>query len=293
MTRRVRTALVAGALGWGLLTGPATATAAQADPVFDPEDAQDLAELLNEATQAQDVCYGWTVHVIDPGTGSGAGYGTAQPGYGTAQQSTGSNFGPGQSLDSAGGPCRYRVEFTASITYTSEYSDAEDYASWAVASRPGGGPDTEDLDRLRLFDEDDLVGDNPDVAVSRAVAALPQLAAEAGVAAPLVAEPASSTPPDVGSLTDHPGSDYLRRAGGLLGFGVILLIGGIAFGWYALRSSRPRLHRVPPPPDFPPPPDSPPPGFPSPPPPPDSPPPDSPPPPPPPPPFPGPPAPQH
>ncbi|MGH4012593.1 MAG: hypothetical protein ACRDSL_01370 [Pseudonocardiaceae bacterium] len=227
MSRRAGVILTIGALGWALLTGAAPSAAAQADPVFEPADAQNLADLLADATEAQDVCYGWTVRVIDQGAGSRA-------------QSTGSNFGPGRSLGSAGGACRYRVEFTADITYPSSYSEFEDSASWSVTSRPRGGPGTADLDRLGLVEEGDLIGDDPDVAVARAVAALPQLAARAGIAPALAATPASSAPPDVGSLADSPGSDYLRRAGGLLALGVALLAGGVAFGAFALYRSRSR-----------------------------------------------------
>lgn len=225
-------ALSAGLLGWSLLFSGA---AAQIDPIFDPADAQDLADLLTEATEVQNICYGWVVQVFDQDTGAD-------------QRSTGSNFGPVRPLENSGSSCPSRVEFTAEIVYTGSASDSEDSASWSVISSPRG-PDTDDLDRLRLFDENDLVGDDVDAAVARAVAALPQLAADAGIAPPLTAAPAGSPPSDVGTLADDPGSDYLRRAGGLLGFGVVLLLGGVAFAVFALRSSRAERH--PPPQDTP------------------------------------------
>lgn len=246
--------LVAGALSGAVFAGAVPDALAQADPVFDPADAANLARLLAEATAAQDVCYGWTVHVDDRETGSQA-------------QSTGSNFGPGRSLDSAGSSCRYRVEFTADLLYTRSSADSEDSARWSLTSSPPDGPGTDDLDRLELFDEDDLVGADPDVAVARAIAALPQLAAQAGIASPLSAEPASNAPSDVGSLSDDPGSDYLRRAGALLALGAVLLVGGVAFGAFALRRSRSRPDPAPPhtplpsPPDPPPPPAPPPAGH--------------------------------
>ncbi|MGH4025550.1 MAG: hypothetical protein ACRDRV_13330 [Pseudonocardiaceae bacterium] len=226
MSRRIGLTLTAAVLGWVLLLGAAPGAGAQADPVFDPEDAQDLADLLADATTAQDVCYGWIVQIADVTNRSQA-------------RSTGSNFGPGQSLDTAGASCRYVVQFTADIVYARESSDFDDSASWSVTSRPRG-PGTADLDRLGLFSKGDLVGEEPDTAVSRAVAALPQLAANAGIAAPLSAAPATTTPPDVGSLSDDPGSDYLRRAGGLLAFGAVLLVSGVAFGLVALHYSRSR-----------------------------------------------------
>lgn len=225
MIRRIGDMLATAVLGWALLIGAAPGAGAQTDPVFDPEDAQDLADLLADATAAQGVCYGWIVQIADVQNRSQA-------------RSTGSNFGPGRSVDT-GTSCRYVVQFTADILYARESSDFDDSASWSVTSRPRG-PGTAELDQLGLVEEGDLVGEEPDVAVSKAVAALPQLAANAGIAAPLSAAPATSTPPDVGSLSDNPGSDYLRRAGGLLAFGAVLLVGGTAFGLFAVHSSRAR-----------------------------------------------------
>lgn len=233
MIRRIGVTLATAVLGWAVLLGAAPGAGAQADPVFDPEDAQELADLLADATAAQGVCYGWIVQIADVQNRSQA-------------RSTGSNFGPGRSADT-GPSCRYTVQFTADIVYARESSDFDDSASWAVTSRPRG-PGTADLDQLGLFDEGDLVGEEPDVAVSRAVAALPQLAANAGITVPLSAVPATSTPPDVGALSDNPGSDYLRRAGGLLAFGAVLLAGGVAFGLFALHSSRSRPTPPPAPP---------------------------------------------
>lgn len=222
-------------LGWALLASPAH-TLAQADPVFDPDEAGYLADLLADATEAQGVCYGWSVHVTDAETG-------------ITTQSVGSNLGPGRDVESGGrdgGSCARAVEFTADIEYVSSSSDLDDSARWSVTGWPPGGVGTGDLDRLGLFDEGDLIGEDPDLAVARAVAALPQLAAEADLAPPLRATPASSAPPDVGSLVDDPGSDYLRRTGGLLAFGVVLLVGAGAFAVTALRSSRSRPGPSPP-----------------------------------------------
>ena len=245
MIRRIGTPLAMAVLGWMLLFGAAPGAGAQADPVFDPEDAQALADLLADATAVQGVCYGWIVQIADVTNRSRA-------------RSTGSNFGPGRSLDEAGTSCRYLVQFSADIVYARESSDFDDSASWSVTSRPRG-PGTADLDQLGLFDERDLVGEEPDAALSRAIAALPQLAVNAGIATPLSAVPATTTPPDVGSLSDDPGSDYLRRAGGLLAFGAVLLVSGVAFGLFAVHSSRSRRGPAAPPTPAPPPPAPPPP----------------------------------
>lgn len=209
--------------GWPF-GGVAPAAGQSADPVFDQEDATDLADLLADATAAQQVCYGWAVDVTDLGGGPDG-------------PSVGSNFGAGRAL--ADGECPRTVVFVADITYTSQSSESPDRASWQVRSTPPADL-TAALDRLGLFDEGDLTGDTVDAAVAKAVAALPQLAAEAGLAPPVVATPAPSTPPDVGAPADRPGPDYLRRAGGLLVFGVVMLLAGLAFGGYVLRTARRR-----------------------------------------------------
>lgn len=217
-----------------------TAPAAAADVVFDPADAAELAAELAEATEAQDVCYGWTVRIDDA-----AGVETGV--------STGSSFGAGVSLQAPPArACSTLVEFVARITYTSAASESSDAAAFEVISTPAG-PTTDDLAGLGLFDSGDLVGDEVDAAVARAVTALPQLAAEAGIAPPLVAEPEPRAAPGAGTLSDDPGSDYLRRAGGLLALGAVLLIGGTAFGAHALMTARRAPTTPPPDPPHPPP----------------------------------------
>lgn len=210
------------------------APVAAADVVFDPADAAELAAELTEATEAQDVCYGWTVR-IDDAAGLESGV------------STGSSFGAGVSLqDPPARSCSTIVEFVATITFAGEATEASDSADFAVVSMPAG-PTTDDLTDLDLIDSGDLTGDEVDAAVARAVTALPQLATEAGVAPPLVAAPQPSAPPEAGTLSDDPGSDYLRRAGGLLAFGAVLLVGGVAFAAAAVVSAR-RSRTAPPPP---------------------------------------------
>ncbi len=210
-----------------------TAPAAAADVVFDPADAEELAAELAEATEVQGVCYGWRVSIDDA-----AGLETGV--------STGSSFGAGVSLqDPPARSCATLVEFVATITYTSASSEASDSADFEVVSMPAG-PTTDDLADLDLFDTGDLAGNEVDAAVARAVTALPRLATEAGVAPPVVAEPQTSAPPEAGTLSDDPGSDYLRRVGGLLAFGAVLLIGGVAFGVAAVVNAR-RVRAAPPP----------------------------------------------
>lgn len=266
MSARARLAVVGAATALALTAAPGTASA---DVVFDPVDARDLAETLAEASRAQGVCYGWNVAIDDQWAGVDTGV------------SAGSNFGAGLDVNEAPGAagCQTTVEFNASILYTSESSESEDSASYEVVSAPRG-PTTEDLDDLEIVDEDGLIGDDVDVVVSKAVSALPQLAADAGAARPIQATRAPVAEAGDSRLTDSPGSDFWRRAGNFLLWGSLLLLAGIAFAIYAVRSSKrrgPRLRSMPapigppaeqippersyeqyPPPDQPPPPQDPP-----------------------------------
>jgi opacity protein-like surface antigen len=213
-------------LGAALALSVAPGTVA-ADVIFDPADAKDLADTLAEATKAQGVCYGWNVHVDDQYAGVDTG------------TSVGSNFGPGLDVNDAPGAdrCKTTVEFDATITYTSDSSESDDSASYSVNSAPKG-PTTDDLNALGIVDENGLVGDNPDIEVNKAVAALPQLASDDGVARPMQATPEPVADAGSSHLTDNPGSDFWRRAGNYLLWGSLLLLAGIVFAIYAIRSSR-------------------------------------------------------
>lgn len=195
--------------------------AASADVIFDPADADDLAASLAEASESQGVCYGWSIDVDNEGI---------------PEQSVGSNFGAGQSIQDGGG-CAKSVEFQASISWTPESSESEDSAGYQVISVPSG-PTTDDLDDLELVNEDSLVSDNVDADVYKAVAALPLLAADAGIADPIEASPAPESDAGDGQPTDSPGSDFWRQSGMQILWGSVILLAGGAFAWYAIRSSR-------------------------------------------------------
>ena len=201
-----------------LLAAP---TAASADVIFDPADADDLAATLAEATAAQGVCYGWDVQVDDQVSG--------------ASESVGSDRGAGIPVDTSS--CSEYVRLDVYITWTSESSEAEDSASYDLASSPGG-PDRSDLDSLGL-DWGGLTGDDPDVVIGNAVSALPLLAADKGMTDGIEAAPATGDAPADASLTDDPGSDWWRRNGGTVLWGVGLLLAGGVFAWWVFRS-RPR-----------------------------------------------------
>lgn len=223
----MRRALVVPVAVLAMVVAPGTATA---DVVFDQADAEELAATLEEAHAAQNVCYGWNIQVDN---------------VGIVETSTGSNFGAGQSLDDLVGSsdCDARVEFRANITWTSESSESEDSASYSVDSLPSG-PTTEDLDSLDIISSDGLAGDNVDVDAYKAVAALPLLAADAGLADPIEASPAPEAEAGDAQPTNKPGSDFWRQSGMLILWGGLLLLAGAVFAWYAVRSSRRSARRA-------------------------------------------------
>ena len=225
----MRRAVVVPIAALAMVLAPGSATA---DVVFDQADAEELAATLDEAHAAQNVCYGWNIQVDN---------------VGIVETSTGSNFGAGQSLEDMVGSsdCDARVEFRANITWTSESSESEDSASYSVESRPSAsGPTTEDLDSLDIISSDGLAGDNVDVDAYKAVAALPLLAADAGLADPIEASPAPEAEAGDAQPTNKPGSDFWRQSGMLILWGGLLLLAGAVFAWFAMRTSRQAARRA-------------------------------------------------
>ena len=202
-----------------LLAAPA---AASADVIFDPADADDLAAALAEATADQDVCYGWNVQVDDPVAGQ--------------SESVGSDRGAGTAVDTSS--CSKYVILDVFINYTSESSESEDSASYDVTSSPGG-PTRSDMNDLDL-DWDGLTGEDPDVVIGNAVSALPLLAADKGMGKGIEAAPATGDAPADASLTDDPGSDWFRNSGGMLLWGLGLLLAGGLFAWWVFRTRPPK-----------------------------------------------------
>lgn len=212
-------ACVAAGLWWAV---PATASA---DVIFDPADAEELAATLDEAFQAQGVCYGWEISVDN---------------VGQLENSIGSNFGA--DVPVANGPdpgaCGATVVLHADISWTSETSELEDSASYSVSSSNPAGPTTDDLDDLDVISTDGLVGETVDVDVYKAVAALPLLAADKGIAEPIAATPAADTAPGDAQATNSPGSDFWRDSGMLILWGSLILLAGAAFAIYAIKAPR-------------------------------------------------------
>lgn len=200
-------ALLLAMLALVLVAGPAAAE----NPVLDPEDDAEIVDALAEATALQEVCYGYVLDVRD-GTGSGFG-GT----YGATSS------GIGDTIQPATCP-RGSVVLYATLTYTSESSEAQDSASWSVDSTLGG-PSTVDLAQQGLSAEDLTDDAKAATTLRNAVLALPGLTAAQQGLPPVVAQPNTAPlPPDAGA-TGSPGSDWVRESTGLL---VLcgLLIGG-------------------------------------------------------------------
>lgn len=202
---------------------------ASADVLFDQADADELAATLDEAYQAQGVCYGWSVTIDN---------------VGSTDESVGSNFGAGERVtnEPTGESCSATVEFTARITWTSESSESEDSGSYSVFTAGGDRPDTTDLDSLELISVDGLIGDNGDAEVYKAVSALPLLAADAGLADPIEATPAPESEAGADAQpTNSPSSDFWRNNGMAILWGSVILLAGGVFAWWVIRTDR---HRV-------------------------------------------------
>ena len=211
LLRRAARALVIA----GLAVPAFIATPAGALPVLEGADANELAQALAEATEDQDVCYGWEVTVYDYG-GSGDGV------------DEGSSLGVGKSANAA--ECARWVIFEASITYTSQASESEDSASFSVASNVVGGPSSADL-RDNGITEGALLGNKDDQTVANATLLLPALMAEKGLAEPISLEANTQALPAGDKATGTPGSDWLRKYGAAVAVAALVFLGGL--GWAA------------------------------------------------------------
>jgi len=206
-----------------------SASGPAAEPILAPDDAAGLANALADAAEEQDVCYGWQVTVQDDWDGRYDGV------------DAGSSAGVGTAVTDVP-TCSRWVQFVAFITYTSASSEAEDSASFEVASNfttIGAG-------KLADFgvDEGALLGDDDDLAIYNATAALPLLVADAGLAPAVTAQPAAATTPSGGDhLTGRPGSDFLRSFWPLAVIVAVLLLAGAGLSVYLLLLEMPRRRR--------------------------------------------------
>lgn len=211
-TRRPRwLGLAATTLALSLPPAPALA-----EPILAPDDASELAESLAEATQQQGICYGWHVRVRDEQTGD-------------SQLETGSGSEEGVRQPSPGGPvtiplCPTYMVLVGGVTYTATTSESEDSAALRIESNLLPAP-MHDLRELGVSDRD-LLGNNDDIALFKAVSTLPLLAAQLGLAPYLSLEPNSVPIPSEDQLTGKPGSDFTRTYWPLLTLaGLVLVVG--------------------------------------------------------------------
>ncbi len=220
----MRRALLLAAAALLLVAAPASAE----NPVLDAEGDTDLAAALSEATDVQDVCYGYDLLVDDQDTFAFSGT------FAT------SSLGPDVRA-SAGDPrCTGGlVVLVAQLTYTSSFSEAEDFASWQLLSDL---PELtiDDVERLG-FSAGDLLDDGKsETTLLNAVQALPRLAAEQAGKEPVLLEPNTAAIPTDARPTGTPGSDVLRESGPLLAFCVLLIVGGVVLLATSRRTPSPR-----------------------------------------------------
>ena len=193
-------------------------------PILEREDAIELANLLAEAAEEQDICYGWEVDVVDDdGRLSGLDMGSSN----------------GPNVDARQGECTRYVVFIADIQYASEMSERSDRASFGIDSNVSGAPTETDLRNLGISGER-LLSNNDDLVVIEAVSALPMLVAEKGIAPPVPLEANVDALPAADRPTNTPGSDWLRNYGAALAIGVVLIVAGVS--WAVIAIFRPRLY---------------------------------------------------
>lgn len=205
--------LPAALLGVVVVAGPAAA----ANPVLDPETDAEVAAALAEARDVQGVCYGYVLDVSDFGTGEFSGTYAA------------SSAGPGRRISSGPACPEGTVELQASITYTSELSEAEDSSSWSLISTVGGGLTMGEVERASGSTSGELLDDGAsETALLNAVLALPGLVSERTDVPPLTLDPNTEPLPADARATGTPGSDWLRENGLQLALYALLLAGGLA-----------------------------------------------------------------
>ena len=194
----------------GLLAGAALATPAAATPVLDEADAVELAQALAEATEVQDVCYGWRVDLRDDSGGPSG-------------EDVGSSRGPDVALDPAA--CQRWVLLEGAIHYTSETSEFEDDAAVRISSNLTPAPSMADLQQLGVTGS--LTDEDNDVVLLNMVEALPLAVASNGQAPYVEFETAQTPVAGQGEPTGTPGSDVMRQWWPLMVLCVLAIVAGV------------------------------------------------------------------
>jgi hypothetical protein len=202
--------------------------AALAQPLLDDGDAAELAQELADATEEQDVCYGWSVNVDDDSGASGT--------------DSGSNLGPGSTTLNQSDCKKGYVILRGSISFTCDSCESEDSSSFSVETNIRNGPTRQDLEDLD-FSGGQLKGDNGDAALASMVGALPLIVASKGLAPAITADPAETNQP-VPAADHATGSpvmpDWLRESWLPLAACVILLGGGAIWLMSSIAGGRTR-----------------------------------------------------
>ncbi|MGE4427116.1 MAG: hypothetical protein AB7G37_11750 [Solirubrobacteraceae bacterium] len=190
--------------------------------LIDGPDRAELAQALAEATTETDVCFAYTVNVSG-GTG------------GRPSSDQVSNGGPDRS--SPVGSCsKGTLALDVSIRYTCNSCESEDSASYRVSSSVAGlsGSDAKRrLERLTGIDDKAFLGDDDDLALRNATAALPLL-----VGGDPATPTAQAAAPDGDRLTGKPGSDWLRANGIGALISLVVLIVALVVACAGLRMLR-------------------------------------------------------
>jgi hypothetical protein len=190
-------------------------TAAQAGDgvLIAAEDRVELASSLAEATSESGICFGYEVSL----GGSGA----------SDRDETLSNAGPDRAPEPGQCP-KGSLVLVVNLTYTSSSSESEDSASFRVESDVAGLSGSQATQRIKDvsgIDDDDLLGDDDDLALRNAAAALP-LIVDGAEPAELAASTTDKAP-NGDRLTGSPGGDWVRAHGVGIGIAVLLLVLGI------------------------------------------------------------------
>lgn len=193
--------------------------------LLEAADRVELAQSLADATEETGVCFGYDVSLYDLDGGN------------TGDENL-SSAGPGVSVADAAARdpalCpKGTLELVVDVTYTSSSSESEDSAGFSPRSTVDGlltSTARRDLVDLTGISDDGLLGDDDDLVVRNATAALPLLVAGT---APAVAATGTAAP-NGDRLTGSPGSDWVRAHGlgiavavGLLLLALALVFGGI------------------------------------------------------------------
>lgn len=215
MTRQATFAMAMAALVAVLLPAPAGAL-----PILESGDAEELVALLADATEAQDICYGWNVTIANEEAGSLL-----------------ADSGSGAGVDTrADENCDRWVIFRASLRYTSSSSEAEDSADFSVESNVPNAPTEFDLRAIGI-NGGRLLSDNDDLAIIDATSALPLLVADRGIAPAVELAPNVSALPAGDQATGAHGSDWTRANGAALAIAICLFV--LAVVWALLALVRP------------------------------------------------------